>query len=334
MSRRVAAAGLLFAAALIAEPVRAATGLFYFELQGVAGYSTAAKKTIAYSMNRMEAMQKPGLGFDLVRRFSGKAGDRAVVAVQGRLVWNADAGESGLKRFEPQLYNAYLLFKLDFADLWVGHNKPRFGLSSVIDNHAALLQPLAMSGYGFDRDWGVGLEHDTAKGSAGLSLTTGSGMALRFKRSFFAAGRLECGVLERDNMSRGISVGWGKVQDVMGTRLMSDRTIDLILASLDLSWVRNNWENRLEILGGGYDGKGALILFWRSGLGFLEENRLKLEAQPVVRLTGGELNADLGLGTTYILATDWTLRTMAVYDTAAKDFRFVLQLYLYKGLGL
>jgi hypothetical protein len=332
MSKRLAAAVLLLAAST--EAAAAGTRLVFFELQAVGGYSTAAKKLVAYSMAPMEAMQKPGLGFDLVQRFSGKAGDVAVLAVQGRLAWNAEAEDSGLKTFEPQIYNAYLRFKLKVVDLWVGHNKPKFGLSSSLDSHAALLQPLAMSGYGFDRDWGIGFERDTAWGSAGISVTTGSGMALRIKNGCFVAGRVERGVLSRDNSSGGFSVAYGLVQNVMGNHLMSDALVELAMASFDFSWVRNNWENRLEVLGGGRDGKGMFILFWRTGIGLLEENRLKLEAQPVVKLAKQSTDGELALGATYALTPDWTLRAMAAYDTAMKDFKVVFQVYLLKNLGI
>jgi len=328
MSKRLLAAVLL--AATAAGPASAGARLFFLEFQAVGGYSSAAEKLVAYSMSPMEAMQKPGLGFDLVQRFSGKGGDFAVLAVQGRLAWNADASGSGLKTVEPQIYNAYLRWKLDFADVWVGHNKPRFGLSYALDSHAALLQPLAMSGYGFDRDWGLGLDRDTSWGSAGLSMTAGSGMGLRFKGSFLLAARVERGVFSRDNAMGGFSFGYGKIQEVMGNHLMSDALLEFALASFDLSWVRDNWENRLEMLGGGLDERGVFIVFWRSSLGLLDEHRLRLEAQPVLRLAKNATAAELSLGAAYSLTADWTLRAMAAYDSAAKDFRFVLQIYFYK----
>jgi hypothetical protein len=329
-----AALGAVLLIAATAGTVRGGTRLFFVELQAVGGYATAAKKFVAYSMNQIEARQKPSLGFDLVQRFSGKGGDVAVLAVQGRLAWNADKGETSLKTLEPQLYNAYLRFKLRTVDLWVGHNKPRFGLSYALDNHGMLLQPLAMSGYGFDRDWGVGLERDTSSGSAGVSLTTGSGMSLRFKKTYFLAARIERGVLSRDNFSGGFSLGYGTVQNVLGNHLLSDALIKLRLASFDLSWVRNNWENRIEMLGGGRDDQGVFLVFWRTVLGFLDEYRLKLEIQPVVRLAKNSTDAELGVGATYALTPDWTLRGLASYDTAMKDFRFVVQIYFYKSLGL
>jgi len=334
MSRlRLSAIPILLAA--LAGSSAAGTRLLFFEFQAVGGYSSEAKKLIVFSMNPMESMQKPSLGFDLVQRFSAKGGDFAVLAIQGRVAWNQDASEMsemGLKTFEPQLYNAYVRFKLRFADVWVGHNKPRFGLSYALDSHAALLQPLAMSGYGFDRDWGLGLDKDTSWGSAGFSLTTGSGMSLRFKRSYFFAARVERGVLSRDNSSGGFSVGYGKIQDVMGLHLMSDALLDFRMASFDLSWVRDSWENRVEMMGGGVDEIGVFVVFWRTTLGLLDENRLKLEAQPVVKLAKNASHADLSFGATYALTADWTLRGMAGYNTTAKDFRVVLQVYFYKGL--
>jgi hypothetical protein len=328
-----AAAVLLVCAAFGAGPARAGTRLFFIELVGVGGYSTAAKKLIMYSISQAEAMQKPSLGFDLVQRFSGRKGDVAVLALQGRLAWNAETEEMGLKTVEPQLYNAYLKFKLGFADFWIGHDRPRLGLAMAIDNHAELLQPLSMYGFGFDRDWGIGLDRDTSWGTIGASLTAGSGMALRFKDSFFAAARISRGVLSQDNASGGFSLAYGKIQDVMGTILLSDARIELATASFDLSWVRNNWENRVEMLGGGRDGEGVFVLFWRTGLGLLEENRLKLEAQPLLKWADQKADLELGLGATYLLTADWTLRAMALYDGAADDFRFVVEVYFYKNLS-
>jgi len=171
-------------AAGAALPLKAQSYLFYLELQGVGGYSTAAKKLVYYSQEQLEVMQKPSLGFDYIQRFSGESGDFAILAVQGRLAWNAAEG----KTLEPQLYNAYLKFKLKPFDLWIGHERPSFGLASVLDSHGLLLQPLDMRGYGFDRDWGVGAQRDYRWGSAAASLTAGSGMPLYFKGNYLAAG--------------------------------------------------------------------------------------------------------------------------------------------------
>jgi hypothetical protein len=320
--------GTLLVIAASAPHLSAQSYLFYLEAQGIAGYSSAAKKAVFYSMNLMETMQKPGLGFDYVQRFSGDAGDIAVLAVQGRLAFNAE----GDKTFEPQLYNAYLKFKTRAGDIWIGHNRPKFGLSSYFDSHAQLLQPLAMNGFGFDRDWGVGVERDTTWGNAGLSLTTGSGMPLYFKGNYFLAARVSKGILNRENYNIGLSAGYGKLLDVMGYHLMSDVPMESALAALDAAWLWNNVENRIELIGGKKGGQGAYALFWRSGLNLLEEGRLKLEVQPVVFRTMGTTKVQFSAGATYLAHPDWTFRAMYMYDREMKDSRIIFQVYYYKGI--
>ena len=311
-----------------ANALLASSYLFYLEAQGVAGWSSAARKAVFFSMSREEVMQKPGLGFDYVQRFSGASGDFAVLAIQGRLAVNSE----GDKTVEPQLYNAFLKFKTSAGDIWIGHNRPKFGLSSYFDSHAQLLQPLAMNGFGFDRDWGVGVERDTAWGNAGLSLTTGSGMPLHFKGNFFLAARVSKGVLNRENYNIGLSAGYGKLLDVMGYHLMSDEPMESALAGLDAAWLWNNVENRVEAIGGKKGGQSAYALFWRAGLNLLDEGRLKLEVQPVVFRTMGMTRVQLSAGATYLAHPDWTLRIMYMYDREIKDSRIIFQVYYYKGI--
>jgi hypothetical protein len=319
-------AALLLAAAT--APLRAQSYLFYLELQGLGGYSTAAGKIISYSQEQLEVMQKPGLGFDYVQRFSGDSGDFAILAVQGRVAWNAAEGRT----FEPQIYNAYVKFKLRPFDLWIGHERPSFGLASVLDSHGLLLQPLDMRGFGFDRDWGVGLLSQSQKGDFGLSLTTGSGMDLRLRGNYFAAARLGLGVLASDNFAAGVSLGYGKLLDTIGVTVQSGRLIDAALASIDLTWARDAIEHRFEMAGGRRGGYGTFAALYRFGLGLLEENRLKLEVQPSAVLSSLESRFEMAVGATYLLNPDWTLRTMAVYDSLANDFRVVFQIYFYKGI--
>jgi hypothetical protein len=83
----------------LATPLLAAQNyLFYFEAQGVGGWSFSEKKVSFFSMSAQDAMQKPSLGFDYVQRFSGAGGDFAILAVQARLVYN----QEGEKAFAPQ----------------------------------------------------------------------------------------------------------------------------------------------------------------------------------------------------------------------------------------
>ena len=327
MSKKILAAAALFLAAA-APGLFASSYLFYFEAQGIAGWSSALKKAIFFSLTAPEVMQKPGIGFDYVQKFSGASGDIATLAVQGRLVVNAEGG----KTFEPQLYNAFLKFKTRAADVWVGHNKPAFGLSTTLDNHGTLLQPLSMYGFGFDRDWGIGLERQFAVGNAGLSLTTGSGMPLKFGGGWLLAGRAAMGILSQDNFAAGLSAAVGRVYDIMGYELLAEKPVEFKMIGLDASWVSDNWSHGVEVMGGSRDGRRTLAAFWRTGVDLLDESRLKLEAQPIVLWTEDTTRFLIAGGATFLANSDLTLRTMAAYDSESNDVRILFQVYYYKGI--
>jgi hypothetical protein len=319
---------LLALGLLSAAPLAAQGTLFYLELQGVAAYSTAADAVQLYSRAADEAMQKPSAGFDLVQRFSGKSKDIGVLAVQARLAYN----QEGDHDFEFQLYNAYFRYKAGFADLWAGHNRPALGLDYALDSHALLLPGPAMMGYGFDRDWGLGLQKDFSWGNAAASLTTGSGMPLYFKGNWLAALRVSAGVLARDNFSVGASLAHGDILDTMGVHLMDPNPFAFTAVAADATYLWRNLENRVEVLGGSKDGRGMALIFWRAGLNLLEEGRLKLEVQPAVKESGGAWTYEIGGGATYLLTADLAARSLIQYDRERRDARFVLQIYFYKGL--
>ena len=302
--------------------------LFYLEAQAVGGYSAARDRWIFYSLDQSEAMQKPSLGFDYVQRLSGETGDFAVLAIQGRLTLNA----SGDRTLEPQIYNAYIKFKLALADLWAGHNRPALGLGSVFDTHSHLLPALAMYDYGFDRDWGVGLGRDFARGNWAVSLTAGSGMPLRLKGNYLFSGRLGIGVLSRSNSSFGLSAAYGKTLETMGYDILSADPRPLRLVGADLSYLWNNVENRLDVMVGKKFGEDALALFWRLGINLLQEERLKWEIQPIFQKQSGEAWLNFSTGLTFLATADLTLRTMYTYDGEMKDSRLVFQAYYYKRI--
>jgi len=316
------------AAACSLTPLAAADHLFFIEAQGIAGYSFFAREIVYYSHMDLESMQKSSLGFDYVQRFSSATRDIAVLSLQARLA--LDVREQ--VKMESQIYNAFLKFKARPVDFWIGHNRPQFGLASHFDQHAHLLQPLVMNGYGFDRDWGIGLERDTAWGDFGLSLTAGSGMSLRFLGNWLLAGRLAKGILEKDNYNFGLSVGFGKTLDVMGNYLLSETPLPFRLAGVDMTWLKNNWENRVEFAIGRKLGVNAAAVLWRLGLGLLRENRLKLEVQPALFREKGRNHIQLSCGLTFLANADWTLRAMYLYDRHSRDSRLVFQVYFYKGL--
>ena len=325
--KRIIAAALLFAA-LASGVLRAQGALFYLELQAIGAYATAPKDFELFSLMPDDVMQKPSLGFDLVRRFSGRTRDIGVLAVQARLAYDQE-GESKL---EPQLYNAYFRLKTRTFNLWAGHNRPALGISSVLDSHALLLPAPAMLGYGFDRDWGVGMERDFPSGSLAVSLTAGSGMPLFFRGNYLVAARLSKGVLARDNYSIGLSLAHGDILDTMGYDLVMDEPFAWDSAGLDAAYVWRNFETRAEILLGRRDDAGTFLLFWRTGLALLDEGRLKVEAQPVLMRRFGAWEYSLGSGLTYLFNADLAGRFMVLHDSERRGARFVVQLYYYKGL--
>jgi hypothetical protein len=307
-------------------PSFAQSTLLYLELQGIMAYSTAQGAIESYSQTADDVMQKPGLGFDLVQRFSGKTSDYGVLAIQTRLAYDPDSKS----QMQLQLYNAYFRYKAGFADLWAGHNRPALGLDSELDSHALLLPSPAMMGYGFDRDWGLGIQRDFSWGNAAASLTTGSGMPLYFRGNYLAAIRVSLGVLARDNYSLGVSLAQGDILETVGYHLTNDEPVGFTAVAADATYLWRNLENRFEVLTGQRAGSNIFLLFWRSGVNLLGEGRLKLEVQPIVQKDTGRWDYIFSGGAAYQVTADLAARSMIQYGHAAKDARFVLQIYFYK----
>jgi len=325
MSKTVLRFGLCSILILTGQ-AQAASSLFYLEAMAVTGYSSGRGRIIFYSRSPEEAMQKPSLGFDYVLRISRATGDAAVAALQGRLAWDADG-----RKFEPQLYNAYLRFKLRAGDIWVGHNRPELGLSSYLDSHALLLQTQTMNGFGFDRDWGFGLKKDLTWGGLGLALTAGSGRPLKFVGNYLFSGRAFWGVLERDNFTLGLSGAAGRTLDPMAP---DGPPLEMALVGADASLFWNGLENRFEVLIGQKGSREAAALLWRAGINLLEENRLKLEIQPEIWKSGSDSSFRLSAGLTYLASADLTFRALWERDPGGRDTRWVVQLYYYRRLNL
>jgi len=333
---------------LLPYPAQTQGSLFYLEAQAVGGYSSAAREAIYYSMSPEDAMQKPSVGFDWLRRLSGEGRDYGVIGVQARLAYSHEPD----REVQLQLYNAWFKYKAGFADIWIGHDRPALGLSSYFDTHGLLLPSLAMMGWGFDRDWGAGFSRDFAWGNLAGSFTTGSGMPLYFKGNYLASARIAKGVLERDNYNLGLSAAWGDILETMGYELMSDEPAAFHMAGLDLACLWTRYENRFELMGGERGDDPAYALFWRFGVNLLEENRLKLEAQHIFWKEMEESSFTLFAGVSYQVTSNLALRAMYQYmdiDTedylvlpalsstdqhgdATEDNRIVFQVYYYVGM--
>ncbi len=285
-------------------------------------------------MNPDAEMQKPSLGFDYLQRFARPSGDFASFALQFRLAFRVDGEEERNRRVkvEPQVYNAYLRVKTAPAYFWAGHNRPAFGLGSYFDSHALLLRTLAIQGFGYDRDWGVGATRDFSWGDISASATTGSGMPIYRHGNYMAAARVSCGVLRQENYNIGFSLGYGRTLDTMGYTLRESEPGDMRLAGLDFAILRDRIEHRLDALAGRWLGKDTRAALYRFGVNFGQEARIKLEAQPTYWKSGQEENYQMGLCGSYLATADLTVRLAYWYDYRPRDNRVILQLYYYLPL--
>jgi hypothetical protein len=309
----------------------AADHLLYLEGQGVLGYSSALKKTILYSMNPEAEMQKPSLGFDYLQRFSGDTGDVATLAIQCRLALT-QADDGGYKA-EPQVYNAYLKIRTPAAYVWIGHNRPAFGLGSYFDSHGLLLRTLSVQGFGYDRDWGVGVNRDFSWGDFSASATLGSGMSIREAGgNYMTAARVSYGVLSRDNWNVGFSLGAGQTLDTMGYTMMDSEPRPMRLAGADMTFLRDNMEHRFDLLAGKWLDKDGYALFYRFGINLDQEGRLKIEAQPTYWKFEKDSNYQMALCVSALATANLTIRTAYVYDQSTNDSRFLVQLYYYRPI--
>jgi hypothetical protein len=317
---------------VMASPAFGKSYLLYLEAQGVGGYDTDKDGPIYYSMNPLDVMQKPSVGFDFLQRFSSETGDWGSFALQMRLAYNEAYQETGEEEFQAQIYNAFFKYKAGFADLWIGHSRIAFGLGSYLDSHSLLLQPLAMYGYGYDRDWGVGVTRDFEWGNLAVSYSTGSGMPLEFDGNYLISARISKGVLNRDNYNIGFSSSYGKPLDTIGYEVIMPEPIKTFLVGTDFTYLWNNIENRFEAVAGEKENENTYAFLWRIGVNLLDEDRLKLEAQPVYRYIGGDWNYEISGCLSYKLTSDITLRSMYTYDGEMNDNRVVFQIYWYYKL--
>jgi hypothetical protein len=319
---------LVILIAILAVPIaNAKSSLLYLEAQGVVGYSSMERKTIYYSGHRDDYMQKSGLGFDYLKKFSTEIGDVGSGALQMRLVWNEEKD-----RLQLQTYNAYLKGKTRFGDFWLGHNRIAFGLASYLDTHAELLQPLSMQVFGFDRDWGGGFSRDFQNGDFMLAVTSGSGMNLKTEGNYILSSRASFGVLARDNYNFGLSLMGGKTLESMGYSAMDDNLQKILLASVDFSLNYNNFEHKIEVDFGEKNKTTAKAAFYRIGINFLEENRLKLEGQYAYVKIGEMDNVLLGIGTTYKINSTIAMRLMFQKEREMDDKSVIAQIYYYFGV--
>jgi hypothetical protein len=334
---------------LLAQSAMASDYLLYFEAQEIFGYASSLRKTVSYSINPQSEMQQPSLGFDYLQRISGEAGDVAVFALQGRVSVMPPLQGAGYQiepqsirqekdgyTLQPQIFNAWVKFKTPWAYVWVGHDRPAFGLASYFDSHGLLLETVGMRFGFYDRDWGVGGYHDFSWGNVAASLTSGTGMpfyqslpGLPFDSHYMAVTRVSYGVLERDNFSAGFSLGYGKTLETTGYTLMETEAFPMQMAGADLAVLQDNFEHRAELYTGKWLGSNLFALFYRIGVNLDPEARYKLEAQDMYWENLGIRDYRPALCFSYQVTPNFTVRTSYAYDRYLNDNRTLLQLYYY-----
>ncbi|MDR2104839.1 MAG: hypothetical protein LBP51_03680 [Deferribacteraceae bacterium] len=261
----------------------AAESLLFWEAQGVAGYSSLEKKTVYRSSeNIYEPMQKNSIGFDYIRKLSTAAREFGSIALQARLAYNVDEDKP-----EYQLYNAFLKLKSPAADIWIGHNRTAFGLSSYTDAHSELLMPLTAYEYGYERDWGVGLQRDFQTGDIRFSLTSATGMPLEYHGNYLAALRYSHGVLVRDQYNAGLSILAGEVMQTRGFKFINHDLRSTYLADLDFAFLGGyGIEYRFEFVAGVQEDEECYAAYNKIGLNWLDFDAYKAEYQFVLSRKG------------------------------------------------
>jgi hypothetical protein len=314
---------------LFISPLFAGTSLFYVEAQSVNGISNKSDTPIGYSNTQQDAMQKPSLGFDYVQKISSSTRDIATLAIQARLAYN----QIGKPIWEPQLYNAYLKFKLPQVDLWIGHDRPAQGLSSYLDYHAELLHNFTMHGFELDRDWGGGISHEFAWGDAAFTATSGSGLPMYWLGNHYYTGRVAYGVLNRDNFTVGASYSKGKVLNTIGYHLIDHELHPMNFIGGDASLAYNRLETKFDFLTGEKDNvKIHYALLSRLTWNMFDENRLKIEFQPVIMQMNKVYNYKLAGGISYQILNSLAVRSLLEYDYKSNLHMAVLQLYYYQKM--
>ena len=316
----------LLLAVLLAAPAAAADRLLYLEAQAVGGYSSAKDRPVYYSNpSPREVMQKPSVGADFIQKLSSGGVEWGTLYFEGRLAYDAE----GRRKLEAQVYNAYVRQKNPEFSYWAGHNRIPVGLESYFDTHAALLQVLSMYGAGFDRDWGVGASRDFSWGDAALSLTSGTGFPLLINGNFLVSTRVSKGVLNQENYNVGAYFSGGKVPDVTGYDIDSKAPKPYNVLGLDATYLWDRLEFRADLRKGIKLGATTYAALGRIGLNLLEENRLKLELQPVFAGLGGAHDYFLAAGAAYAVTADLSARAMFEYERITAEKRVLTQLYYY-----
>ena len=317
MFRRILLSFLLLLALSLAS--RAGSYLFYGEIQGIGGYSSAEHKGILHSGMKHDSMQKNSVGFDFIKTHSFLS-----LSLQFRLAY-----DDNKKHLQPQIYNAYAKLSLPVGRVWLGHNRPAFGLNSYWDLHADLLGGLTMYGIGQELDWGLGYEKDTSWGDIRTALTLGSSMDARTQGNWAWSGRISYGILNQQNWNTGLSVWAGKPLEMMGYHVVNTHTQNTFLVGWDGALNCLNTEQKAQISVGKLYGEHTTSLLYRMTLGLDSEQRWQAALQSIIFHLPSQTQFIFGPQLSYQASQTVTLSSAYQSNTHTNDHRVLGQIYIY-----
>jgi len=184
----------------------------------------------SWSDEKNELSGKNSIGFEVLKRFSGKRGDWGSALVQVRMVRYdheymfmndtkmTPAHVDGMHDWEFELHDAYFKYSGPFRgrlNIRIGHFDVPFGLEENVDTHPTLVQLMSMRNVGFKKDWGLSILGQLPKFDYDFSITRGTGVEFRDRGdNFLLSARI--GTPSTENFVIGISGLYGEVIDSMG----------------------------------------------------------------------------------------------------------------------
>jgi len=311
--------------------------LFYKEVNLIGGYSDRDRWV------DKDGMMASSLGFEYYRKFSGEYGDYLTTDVQMRAAY--DSKKNSRQAWGLEIHNAWLEYKLMQAvKLRAGHFTPAFGLETVVDTHATLLQTLAEEDIGFKKDWGAELRGSLPKFDYEAALQLGSGMSIRRRDdSFLASARI--GSPAGGNLQYGLSFLYGEVLQTEGMRtlprnkLLSDDAVTKKRVGLDGQYLYGPLLFKGEFAYGQNDDKDVLGYLTEIDYTVPSHQNLEFQLQYKSWISDIHMSSSddgwLTFGAAYKLNQSTTLRAAFEHDFGMMDKktedRFVVQFYFLGG---
>jgi len=340
--RTVLLLGTVLAAALLTSLPASASDAssLNWELNLIGGYDGDRDWTTATSGAAMGAPRNSA-GLEYYSRLADEGGDFLTVDVQLRVSHdpNADDGEIGI-----ELHNAWAEYKLGLGrNLVVGHFSPAYGLESVTDTHATLLQTLVAWDLGFKKDWGVGYRGILGPYDLSAAGQLGSGMGIGIDDgSFLASAQLW--EPPGDEFRYGLSLLAGRVLPASGAWALpspefADVAVTKLRAGAAFELTSGSFEWMGEAAAGTNDGDAVAGALLQVGYVPPRVQELTLEAQGRVwsadlENSNARRSAVLACAS-YRLTRSWTLRAGAHAELerpgADGDAGITLQAYYFGG---